>query len=103
VSTAFERAVDARYANNDTTVDAIYRALGTGPETPVRLKLNRPDEEITLGRSALRLSTTVGRVRTSEVPDLALNDTFTVGDDTWKVKGRDRGPRRLEWVIDFKA
>jgi hypothetical protein len=103
VPTAFERAVDARYANNDTTVDAIYRAAGTGPETPVRLKLNRPDEEITLGRSSLRLSTTVGRVRTSEVPELANGDTFTVDEETWKVKGKDRGPRRLEWVIDFKS
>lgn len=103
MSTAFERAVDARYANNDTTVDAIYRSAATGAEFPVRLKLNRPDEEITLGRSSLRLSTTVGRVRTSEVPELANGDTFTVDEETWRVKGKDRGPRRLEWVIDFKA
>ena len=100
--TVFHDAVDARYADINTTVDAHYRSKGTGTPVAVRLKLGLPDEEVSLGRSQVRIRTAVGRVRTADVPDLRLSDTFSVGTEVYRVKAMDRGPRRLEWVIEFQ-
>jgi hypothetical protein len=100
--TVFQDAVDTRYADENTTINAFYRARGTGTPTSVRLKIGLPDEEVTLGRSRIRISTAMGRVRVSEVPDLKISDTFTVGTEVYKIKTLDRGPRRLEWIIEFQ-
>jgi hypothetical protein len=100
--TVFEDAVNARYADVNTTVDALYKAQGIGSGVSVRLKIGRPDEEVTLGRSRVRLETTIGRARVSQVPGLKIGDTFSVGGATFKVASKDRGPKRLEWVMDFE-
>jgi hypothetical protein len=100
--TVFQDAVDTRYADENTTINAFYRARGTGTPTAVRLKIGLPDEEVSIGRSRVRISTAVGRVRVSEVPDLKGSDTFTVGTEVYKIKTMDRGPRRLEWIIEFQ-
>lgn len=99
--TVFQDAVDTRYADVNTTIDAFYRSRGTGSPIPVRLKIGLPDEEISLGRSRVRVQTAMGRVRTSELPDLHLADTFVVNGEVYKIKSKDRGPRRLEWIIEF--
>ena len=99
--TVFQDAVDARYADENTTINALYIARGTGDPVSVRLKIGLPDEEISLGRSRVRIATAIGRVRTSEIPDIKLTDQFVVGEQTYKIKSSDRGPRRLEWVIEF--
>jgi hypothetical protein len=100
--TVFQDAVDTRYADDNTTINATYRPKGLGAGTSVRLKIGLPDEEVALGRSRIRISTAVGRVRVSEIPDLKISDTFTVGAEVYKIKTLDRGPRRLEWIVEFQ-
>jgi hypothetical protein len=82
--------------------EATYKVGGVGSGTTVRIILSQPDDEVNIGRISARTGTTVGEVRISEAPNLAKNDTFTVGSDTWKVKGRDRDALRLIWTLDLQ-
>jgi hypothetical protein len=82
--------------------DALYAAAGSPSGVSVRIIVSQPDEEISLGQLDLRVDTIVADVRISEVPDLANGDTFTIGDETFVVKGKDRDPLRLIWTVDLR-
>jgi predicted lysophospholipase L1 biosynthesis ABC-type transport system permease subunit len=82
--------------------EAIYTQVGSVSGIPVRLMLSRPDEEFSIGKLEARVATIVAEARIAEIPDLAKGDTFTIGDETFRVKGRDRDALRLLWTIDLQ-
>ena len=98
---AFSAAIDAIFADPNMAADAVWRAGGSGPATPCRVILTRPDLTSTFGDSRITSDTTMLDVRVSQVASPMAGDTVTIGTEVLVIQGeplRDR--ERLAWKCE---
>lgn len=83
--TVFTDMNDALFTNDDIAADAVYKAGGTGPDTDVRVVLDKDVEILGAGNSEVAQKTNVIDVRISDVASPDIGDTFTVDGTTYTV------------------
>ena len=79
--TAFAAATDILFTDPHQSHDAIYRAGGTGDSVPVRVILRAPDRIASFGDGRFVADAVLIDIRTSEVAQLARDDTIEIGDE----------------------
>lgn len=82
-------------------VAAIYKAAGTGADTPVTVIRSQPTADSAAFGISVRAGTQVIEVRVSDVATLAKGDTFTIGADVLTVAGAPALDRqRSMWTAE---
>jgi hypothetical protein len=101
--TAFAAAVDALFADPNLARDAIYRAAGADPGTPVRVIVRRPDRVGDFGDTRITSETATFDVRASEIAEPAAGDTLDLAGVTYGVQGTPvRDAERLIWTVEAR-
>ncbi len=80
-------------------VDATWRQGGTGLPVSMRVVRSSPDRVASAFDTAVIQATDVLTVAVMGVPDLAPNDTFTVGSDTLVVQHAERDASGVAWRV----
>lgn len=78
---AFAVMVDAQFEDPHLSVDATYRAGGTGDPQPVRIQWSSPEAIVGVGAADIDLDAILLKVRLSEVTDPQEGDTFEFEDE----------------------
>ncbi|MDF2140854.1 hypothetical protein [Paenirhodobacter sp. CAU 1674] len=100
---AFSRAVDAAFRNVDIASDAIYQVGGAGLQTNVRVILSSPDRVAQFSSGRFVVDSVGLEVRVADAPELAVDDMFIIGTDTYVVIGApERDSQRLVWSAEVK-
>lgn len=99
----FAEAIDDVFADPNLARDAVWRAGGTGAPVTVRIILRQPDRIGNFGETRLLAAATVIEVRTVEVLELAEDDVFEIGGETFVVQGEPmRDSERLVWTAELR-
>lgn len=101
--TAFAAALNTLFADPNFGRDAVYRAGGSGPATPVRAILRAPDRITTFNQGRFVADTFLIDLRVSEVPNPEPGDTLAIGDVTYELRADPvRDADRLTWACEAR-
>lgn len=100
MTNAFAAALDAMYADPNMAVDALWKVAGAGAGTAVRIIVDRAPVETSVFKQSTKRATHAVRVRKSQAPGLAANDTLTrTGDGAvFRVADFEPDDEEIEWV-----
>lgn len=102
--TAFAAALNALFADPNFGRDAVYRAGGDGPETPVRAVLRAPDRITTFNQGRFVADTVLIDLLVSEVATPEPGDTLSLGAVTYELRADPvRDVDRLTWTCEARA
>lgn len=98
--TAFARAIDLLFADQNLTHEAWHRD-SEGQFTRIRIIMRRSDDVTTFGVARLVSETMHFDVRVSQLPAPRPDEQILIGEETFLIQGepiRDR--ERLTWTIE---
>lgn len=104
MTTAFDVATDAIFADPNMGVAASWRAGGTGVPTPCTVILAQPDLTVPWAEATITAPEVVLSVRAAEIGTPGRSDTFTVAAVIYSVVGQpERDALRLVWSCKVRA
>lgn len=101
---AFALAAAAMFADRNIAREAVFRAGGSGPDTPVRIILRRPDQVTGFGDGRYVTGALEVKVPATSVPQLVQGDVFETSDGVFEVRGAPRlDAHGLIWTGEARA
>ncbi|HMT45517.1 MAG TPA: hypothetical protein PKE59_00220 [Novosphingobium sp.] len=95
---AFAAANDMLFEDQNLSVAALWKDGGAGAGLDVRIVISAPDREIDWRETRLVTGTVIIEVRSSEVAEVSMGDTFTVGSTVYAVNGDPKlDDQHLTW------
>ena len=96
---AFADAMAVLVADPNLGVEAVYRQGGTGPAIAVRVLRSSPDRVADAFGTEILSATDILSVAIAALPDLAADDTFTLGPDLLTVTHAERDAAGIAWRV----
>ena len=99
----FAQALNDLFTDPNLGTEAIWRAGGIDPGTPVRVIVRRPDRIAEFGEVRVAAATMALELRIAEVAILMEGDTLEFGGAVYVVQGEPmRDAARLVWAAEAR-
>lgn len=104
MATAFDYMTDALFNDPNMTHTAMWRLMGVGTPTEIKVLKRSPDEIAEWNSGSFVVGTLLLEIKIADVPDLTEADTIEIDGVPHTIRGvPQRDAEGLTWLVQVRA